>query len=66
MAVFRRSSTFDPLHAYAVAMSNWNTSWTRNTWRPDEPKLFVRRTDGMGWAINFAHLFGRTRRNAAS
>jgi hypothetical protein len=43
-------------------MSNWNTSWTRDIWRPEEPRLFVRRSDGMGWAINFAHLLRRTRR----
>jgi hypothetical protein len=43
-------------------MSDWNTSYTRNIWRPDEPRLFVRRTDGIGWSINFAHLFRRTRR----
>jgi hypothetical protein len=42
-------------------MSNWNTSWTRDIWRPEEPRLFVRRSDGIGWSINFARLlrFGR-------
>ncbi|MGI8974433.1 MAG: hypothetical protein ACR2HI_09690 [Gaiella sp.] len=45
-------------------MSDWNTSWNRNLWRPDEPALFVRRSDGICWTINFAHLFGRTRRSA--
>lgn len=43
-------------------MSNWNTSWSRDIWRPEEPKLFVRRADGMGWSINFAHLFRQTKR----
>jgi len=45
-----------------LRMSDWNTSATRNIWRPEEPRLFVRRTDGIGWSINFAHLFRRTRR----
>jgi hypothetical protein len=45
-------------------MSNWNTSWTRNIWRPGEPRLFVRRADGIGWALNVAHVLGRTRRTS--
>lgn len=44
-------------------MSNWNASWTRDIWRPEEPRLFVRRTDGFGWSINFAHLLRRTHRS---
>ena len=47
--------------SYPPVVSNWNTSWTRNLWRPEEPKLFVRRSDGFGWTINFAHLLRRTR-----
>lgn len=47
---------------YALKVSDWNTSYTRNIWRPEEPRLFVRRTDGIGWSINFAHLFRRTHR----
>ena len=47
---------------YALVVSDWNTSYTRNIWRPEEPRLFVRRTDGIGWSINLAHLFRRTRR----
>ena len=50
--------------SYADPVSDWNTSYTRNIWRPEEPRLFVRRTDGIGWSINFAHLFRRTRRAA--
>ena len=49
---------------YPARMSDWNTSSTRNIWRPEEPRLFVRRTDGLGWSINFAHLLRRTRRPA--
>ena len=45
-----------------LRMSDWNTFTTCNIWRPEEPRLFVRRTDGIGWSINFAHLFRRTRR----
>jgi hypothetical protein len=45
-------------------MSNWNTSWMRNVWRPSEPKLIVRRTEGVGWSINFAHLLRRTSRSS--
>ncbi len=44
-------------------MSNWNTSWTRDIWRPEERRLFVRSTDGLGWSINFAHLLRFMRRS---
>jgi len=44
-------------------MSDWNTSYTRNIWRPEELRLFVRRTDGIGWSINFAHLLRFMRRS---
>lgn len=49
---------------YPDAMSNWNASWTRNIWRPEEPRLLIRRTDGFGWSINVAHLLRRTHKPA--
>jgi uncharacterized membrane protein len=58
----RRRTPPGRAHGYAPGMSNWNASWTRNIWRPEEPRLFVRRTDGFGWSVNFAHLLRRTRR----
>ena len=46
-----------------LRVSDWNTSYTRNIWRPEEPRLFVRRTAGIGWSINFAHLLRFMRRS---
>jgi hypothetical protein len=31
----------------------------RDFWRPDEPRLFVRKAWGRGWTVNFARIFRR-------
>ena len=31
----------------------------RDFWRPDEPRLIVRKAWGRGWTVNFARIFGR-------
>ena len=31
----------------------------RDFWRPDEPRLFVRKARGRGWTVNFARIFRR-------
>jgi len=31
----------------------------RDFWRPDEPRLFVRKAWGRSWTVNFARIFRR-------
>jgi hypothetical protein len=31
----------------------------RDFWRPGEPRLFVHKTWGRGWTVNFARIFRR-------
>jgi hypothetical protein len=33
----------------------------RDLWRPEEPRLLVRKAWGIGWTVNLAHLFRRSR-----
>jgi hypothetical protein len=35
------------------------TKLKRDFWRPDEPRLFVRKAWGRGWTINFARVVRR-------
>ena len=60
---FSVSPRSETTRGYPPRMSNWNTSWTRDIWRPEERRLFVRSTDGLGWSINFAHLLRFMRRS---